>query len=361
MKTNFLRGFINTGTFRSWSVIGLLGIPVVLSGCSFGSKPGASPVDPPPASVEAAMLQAVQASAPAADGELSSVFLQDENGRLAPVSLPIGSGDSTADAKTALESLVLGGPFSGLLPEGFQGVLPQGTAINKVTLDKEKKTASIDFSGAFTKYQAKDERKILEALTWTLTGNPDIQNVQLSVDGQKLTAMPQGGIPVDRPLNRSLGINLEIGNGVSVTASRPVTVYFTAASPGGVTYYVPVTRLVNDRTDRMEAALQELIQGPQQEDGLNMVMTDGTTLESVKQSEDGVVTVSLKDSMFDKGQKIPEEFLQSVVLTAADNSGNARTAKVKIELNGEQTVLGESNEDYGKPVAKPEHLNEIPL
>src|SRR5690606_13214801 len=113
----------------------------------------------------------------------------------------------------ALESLVKDGPYAKLIPEGFTGVLPEGTEVEAVTLQKDQQLAIVEFTEPFTNYDARDERKIMEALAWTLTENPDVQQVQLWVDGAKLNEMPVDGTPLDRPLTRALGINLEISSG----------------------------------------------------------------------------------------------------------------------------------------------------
>jgi germination protein M len=345
---------------RVTSVVGLLSLPLLLSGCSLFGNESAS-IDPPPSTTEQSMIKAVTGKAPVSTGQLRAVFLQDHNRLLAPVSLPIATGDVQADAKSALETLVEGGPYAGLLPEGFKGVLPQGTEVKSVTVDKKNKLAVVEFNKSFGSYKAQEERKLMESLTWTLTDRPDIQSVQIWVDGKKLKEMPVGGTPLDHPLTRAVGINLEVGHGVTPLDSSPVTVYFSSSSPAGVQYYVPVTRLVSPEKDRVQSALHQLIQGPQTQDGLQEVMTGETALKSVERSKDNVITVSLSDDMFAKGEAVPAEFLESVVLTAADNSEDAVKTKIRIELNGEKSVIGQNNQNYGEPVAKPQHINEIPL
>lgn len=338
--------------------VGVLMVLLLLAGCGLFDS-SAQSIDPPPASVEEAMLKTASGESVPTGDRLEAVYLSDQNGLLAPVSLPIAPGDSAANAKTALEMLVKGGPFSGIIPEGFQGILPQGTEVESVSIDQDSKVAVVEFNSSFLNYPAQDERKMLEALTWTLTERPDVQSVQVWVDGRKLNEMPVNGTPTDRLLTRALGINLELGNGVSAMSSSPVTVYFSAASPAGVAYYVPVTRLVQSGPDKLSSALTELIHGPQSKQGLNQVLTGQTKLESVKKTEDGVVSVAITDDMFELGEIVPAEFLQSIVLTAADNVGG--TAKIRIELNGQKTVMGEDNQNYGLPVARPEHINEIPI
>ncbi|MEK4060433.1 MULTISPECIES: GerMN domain-containing protein [Paenibacillus] len=367
---------------RNLSAVCLLTVPLALSGCGlFGSESAA--VDPPPGEVEAQMLEVsgtteldsgvfapvapeekeavadkdAKAAAPAEAGERTTVFLEDGNGLLAPVSLSLPKGESSAMLKDSLTALVSKGAYASSLPEGFQGVLPAGTEVKSVSVDKDK-LAVVEFNSAFNDYDPLEERKILEAITWTLTGQEGIKGVQLWVEGKKLTEMPLLGIPLDRALTRSMGINLP-KHGTPLMNSSAVTVYFSAAAPDGVhQYYVPVTRFVPAGEEPLKAALNELIAGPESGNGLEMVMTQETVLDSVKAGQNGVVTVSLTDDMFADSKNVPNEFLESVVLTVAQN---AEDAPVQIRLNGKETVTGSNNIDYGKPVSAPEYVNELPL
>src|SRR5690606_41590128 len=115
--------------------------------------------------------------------------------------------------------------------------------------------------------------------------------------------MPVDGTRLDRPLTRALGINLEISSGTSLSLSSPVTVYFSAATPEGVQYFVPVTRFVSSTTDRVQSALHELIKGPAQGEGLERVVTDNTSVDSIDVSQDGIVTVAISDDMFEPGER----------------------------------------------------------
>ncbi|AIQ60573.1 GerMN domain-containing protein [Paenibacillus borealis] len=366
---------------RGVSAACLLAVPIMLSGCSlFGSESAA--VDPPPGEVEAQMLQVSgegtldtgvlgpvsldegdlaagvkDTATSAAAGERTTVFLEDQNGLLAPVSLALPQGDGTAMLEDSLTALVSKGAYKSALPEGFQGVLPAGTEVNSVSVGQDK-VAIVEFNSAFNDYDPADERKILEAVTWTLTGQEDIQGVQLWVDGKKLTEMPLQGTPLDRPLSRTMGINLPKQSGLMMNSSA-VTVYFSAASPDGIhQYYVPVTRFVPAGGDTVKAALNELIAGPQSENGLEMVMTQGTVVDAVEAGQNGVVTVSLTDEMFEGSTSVPEEMLESVVLTVAQNTDDAL---VQIRLNGKETVTGTNNVDYGQPVSAPEYVNDLAL
>ncbi|MCM3785832.1 GerMN domain-containing protein [Neobacillus mesonae] len=338
------------------SAAGLLTVPVLLTGCSIFSSQTSESIDSPPPILESAMIQAAEGNGEMVQTEPMTVYLKDQNGLLAPVSMSLPALGNLTFVESSLAALVSGGAYSGYMPEGFAGVLPQGTEITDVSVNPEEKLAVVEFNSKFTEYKPEEERQIMEAVTWTLTGNPDVQNVQLWVDGKKLNEMPVNGTPLSNSLTRGIGINLDLSSHLS-TNSSPVTVYFTDLSPAGEQYYVPVTRLVEPSEDRVKSALSELIKGPETE-GLEMVLTGGTILESVVTGEDGIVSVALSDDIFAEGDEIPTELLQSVVLTVADNTSSADT-KVQITFNNQQTVIGDDQQNYGEPVTKPEYINEI--
>lgn len=366
---------------RGISAVCLLAVPLALSGCGlFGSE--SASIDAPPPEVEAQMLQtsgnttldsgvfgpvtqddtqtAVKGSTKTsqgnASGDRTTVFLEDGNGLLAPVSLSLPKSKDSSALKNSLMALVSKGEYASSVPEGFQGILPAGTEVKNITIDKSN-SAVVEFNSEFNNYDPLEERKILEAITWTLTGQDDIKSVQLWVDGKKLTEMPLQGTPLDHPLTRTMGINLP-KQGPLLMNSSAVTVYFSTTSPDGIQYYVPVTRFVPAGQEQLTAALNELIAGPESGNGLEMVMTQGTILDSVDAGQNGVVTVSLTDDMFTDGKGVPAEMLESVVLTVAQNSDDSL---VQIRLNGKESITDTDNVDYSKPVSAPEYLNEIPL
>lgn len=366
---------------RGISAVCLLAVPLALSGCGlFGSE--SASIDAPPPEIEAQMLQTgdntnldsgvfapvaqedtqttvkdnAKTSQAATSGDRTTVYLENGNGLLAPVSLSLPKSKDSSALKSSLMALVSKGEYASSLPEGFQGVLPAGTEVTSVTVDKSN-LAVVEFNSEFNNYNPLEERKILEAITWTLTGQEDIQGVQLWVDGKKLTEMPLQGTPLDRPLSRTMGINLP-KQGPLLMNSSAVTVYFSTTSPDGNQYYVPVTRFVPAGQEQLTAALNELIAGPESGNGLEMVMTQGTVLDSVEAGQNGVVTVSLTDDMFADGKDVPAEMLESVVLTVAQNADDAL---VQIRLNGKQSITDSDNVDYSKPVSAPEYLNELPL
>src|SRR5690606_31953708 len=86
------------------------------------------------------------------------LYLLDASGMVVPQTLELPRTESAA--KQAAEYLVIDGPVTELLPNGFQAVLPAGTEILGVNLEEDG-TLIVDVSEDFKNYEAEDELKIL--------------------------------------------------------------------------------------------------------------------------------------------------------------------------------------------------------
>ncbi|AJY76008.1 GerMN domain-containing protein [Paenibacillus beijingensis] len=342
---------------RKAALAGALTLPLATAGCGFFSKETSQNIDPPPAEAQSGTQTTnAGAAAASADGQGAqssmTVYLKDGNGYLAPVSLQTAEGTGISPGQRALELMVDDGPHASGLPQGFTAVLPKGTTVKSLHVDKNK-LAVVEFSKSFTDYNPQDERSIVEAVTWTLTGISGIQKVELWCEGEKLSEMPVDGFPLDQPLTRAVGINLEQQQGTA-SRSTPVTLYFSAQTEAGDSYYVPVTRLVPRSGDSMlKTAMTQLIAGPLDSSALTGVMLPDVGVKDISASGD-TVTVDLQDAQYKKGEKVPSEMLQAVVLSLTETSG---ASKVQIKLNGSSDYKDDNNASYSAPVSRPEHLN----
>jgi germination protein M len=174
-------------------VIGL--IVALASGCSLlKSKGDTQAIDPPP--VNANLTSGATTDPAAIDSTVKSaagntqvtLYYKDANGYVAPISMVLPSKEQIA--KQSLEYMVEGGPAQAMLPAGFKALLPKGTQIKGINITADQKLAIVDFSQAFASYNAQDERKIMEAVVWTLTGFPSIDKVQFRMEGKAMTEMP---------------------------------------------------------------------------------------------------------------------------------------------------------------------------
>ena len=88
----------------------------------------------------------------------------------------------------------------------FKPLIPKNTKINSLKIDKDN--LYIDFSKEIKMVNKYIEEKMIEAIVYSLTEVNGINNIYISVDGEKLDNY-------DYPLTRSYGINKEYNLDVS--------------------------------------------------------------------------------------------------------------------------------------------------
>ncbi|WNC16661.1 GerMN domain-containing protein [Brevibacillus brevis] len=331
---------------------------MLLSGCGlFGPEKEASSIDAPPQSEIAADLP--NATTPV-DGALDkvepaetataerTVYLQDANGYVVPVSLTLPKEEGVA--KQVLSYMVKGGPVESMLPTGFSAVLPQGTEVKGIVI--KNGVATVDFSKEFKTYEQKDEKRILDAVSRALTEFTNVKTVQIWVNGTPLTEMPAGSTPITQ-LDRGHGVNLELADGAVPGNTSAVTVFFQGQLDDTRTYFVPVTRLIPATSDIAKATVEELIKGPKEGSQLFSSLLRTTRVLDVKQEKD-LLTVNLSNDIlkYDEGKEASPDALESLVLSLTESTG---APKVQLLVEGKPL----SNADYSKPVSRPVQLNPL--
>lgn len=341
--------------FRRAALAGALALPILTTGCGLFSQEASNQIDPPQNSTQNNSIPSNTTGQISTEGQTQmTVYLKDSNNLLAPVTVLAALGTEEKPGQKALEMMVEGGALESELPEGFAAVLPKGTQVKDFKTVPDQKLAIVDFSKSFGDYSASEERRIVEAVTWTLTGMEGIQKVQIWLEGEELSEMPVEGLPLDEPLTRAVGINLEAAEGLNYSQSTAVTLYFSAVTPDDEAYYVPVTRLINRTNNKAKAAIEQLIAGPLNNGSqLNAVITPDVVVKDITKKND-IVTIDLEDSAYKTGVQTPAEMLQAVVLALTENTG---FGKVQIKINGKTDVIDTNNQSYSQPVSRPEHMN----
>ncbi len=333
-----------------WLTIVLLAL-LISTGCSlFGGKEALQPAIEPPEdiaveSMDKSVWEEIIQTAAAGPSISLSMYFKDPNGYVVPVKMSFP--DTESPAKEMLHYMTQGGPGEAQLPAGFTGLLPQGTEV--LGMDINKGLATVDFSKQFLEYDPADERRILEAVTWALTGFPTIDQVVIRVEGRSLTEMPANGTPLDVPLTRSMGINLESLGTARPTASMPVTVYYLNRTSSQQPYYVPVTRLVERSDNKTMALLEQLIKGPSAMTGLMPVIDEHVEVLSLEEKE-GLVTINFSKEFTGTNDAAPMEAVQTVVLSLTDHLPADTQVQILVE-----------GKSYDQPVTRPVHVNEISM
>ena len=257
------------------------------------------------------------------------LYYKDNEDLLVPVMRYMPKGDLGV-AKAALSALIYSPEKAqDLNAAGLTPTLPIGTKINGATI-KENGLAIVDFSKEFLDFSSnKAEELGIKAIVYTLTEFPNIKSIEIRIDGKTLQKMPKG-TEVESGMRRT-EINMQAVEN-SVEKLSKVVVYYHKKGSGMYSYFVPVTKLVSGFKNSAEAAVNSLLEGPDEDTGLNNPFPDGTQLLGV-QVNGGTAYVNFSEQIFIKqGDKAAESaMIKSVALTLKEFP---EVSKVKIFVNG---------------------------
>lgn len=344
----------------------LLASSVWLAGCGLFGGDEKSQIDPPKdvslVEDEAALEET------AGDGKAENsndeaveenvkleLYLIDKNGYVVPQTFELPKTEGVAVAKQALQYLVENGPVSEILPDGFRAVIPADTSLS---VKIEDSVATVDFSKEFKNYNKEDEKKILEAITWTLTQFDSVETVKLQINGEELNEMPVNKTPISEGLSRTTGVNIDTSNISDITNTKPVTVYYIGGKAGEY-YYVPVTRRVSEATeDNITAAINELVKGPSLSSDLLTEFVPDIALLDKPKFEDGKVTLNFNESILgsSKEKKISQNVLNALVLSLTEQPG---IESVEVQVNGSADLVNEEGKPMTEPVVRPAKVNTV--
>ncbi|MCQ6266488.1 GerMN domain-containing protein [Fictibacillus sp. WQ 8-8] len=340
---------------RAGAPLLLLSVSMLMAGCGLGGEKAGNELDPPKVNYvkEGKSLDKETTAKATKNSVKRQLFLLDSNGLVVPQMMNLPKSGTAA--KQVLEYLVKDGPVSNILPNGFQAVLPPDTQVLDVVVGKDG-TATANFSKEFKDYRGQDEQRLLQSITFTLTQFHSIKNVKIQIDGKNQDVMPVNHTPINDGVSRADGINIENGNVVDMTGSDTATLYFVAEN-GTQEYYVPVTRrVVKNDSDKITAAIQELIQGPGEQSRLLTGFRNDVKLLDAPVVKKGVATLNFNKAILDNKSEntIDDAVLKSIVLSLTELND---VKKVAIHVNGKTKLKSEDGKSITAPVSRPAIVN----
>lgn len=250
------------------------------------------------------------------DIKKNEVFLIDKEGYVARSKVSISYSNSKDYAKKLIELLIIGGKYEEKIPNGFKAIIPTDTKINGISINNDEIT--IDLSKEFLELKDESEEKAIEALTYNLTSIDNISKVYILVDGKKISMLNSSKKNVTQPFTRKDGINKKY----DVTNYKDVnktTVYYVSKANNDF-YYVPITRVNNDKRDKIKIIIDELTSSHIYETNLMSFLNYNAKLMSYSFDDDKVL-LNFNDYLFDDANEksILEEVVYSICLSIRDN------------------------------------------
>lgn len=246
----------------------------------------------------------------------SVIYLLDSRNMVARTKVAIGEEEVEKKARDLLNVLIQNGEGESKVPNGFRAIIPSDTKI--LSIHYEENMIKVDFSKDLLNVKKENEEKIIEAIVYTLTSIDQVDRVILYVEGDVLTKLPQTGLNLPSTLDRSYGINKEY-NLSSYKDVNQVTVYYVSKFDDE-TYYVPVTKYLNDDRDKIKIIIDELASSNLYTTNLMSYLNSNTKLLATEQEVDSLYLTFNPYIFSDFNEKnILEEVIYTISLSVGDN------------------------------------------
>lgn len=244
------------------------------------------------------------------------IYMLDQNNMIARTTVAIDQTEVASKAKELLEVLISNDKNENKIPSGFKGIIPSDTKINSLSYDNN--LIKVDFSKDLLDVDEKYEEKMIEAITYTLTNIDGVEKIIIYVDGEILTKLPKTGLNLPSTLDKSYGINKKYDL-TSYKNVNQVTIYYINKY-NDETYYVPVTKYLNDDREKIKIIIEELASSSTYNSNLMSYLNSNVELLATKQEVDSLFLTFNEYIFNDMNERnILEEVIYTISLSVEAN------------------------------------------
>lgn len=245
-----------------------------------------------------------------------TIYLIDSNGYVSRINASFKSDTINDKALEMIEYMTVGGTYKNLIPNGFSAIIPNGTKV--LDCDLSDGNFKINFSSEFMNVNSIDEMKLIEALIYSLTSINGINSLTILVDGVLLNKLPSNNDFLPNPLDRSFGINKKYDVS-SIKNTTKTTLYYLSKNDDFY-YYIPITKISNDMSEKIEIIIRELSSSPIYETSLISYLNSEATLQKYE-FLDKTLSIDFNNAILSDITKgdILEEVTYAINLSIKDN------------------------------------------
>ena len=187
-------------------------------------------------------------------------------------------------------------------PVGLKTYIPKNTKILNYKL--ENNTLIIDLSKEFL--STANKQLVITGLVYSLLEIKDIDNIMLQVEGKPIEGY-------NEVLNKNIGINNEFLFNSRYDISRVVIYYVDKID--NKTYFVPVTKYLNDTREKIEIIIDEL-----KENNNNLISYLNDNAKLINYREEGnVLYLNFNEYLIDSNDEVSKNIMKTKAYSVFDN------------------------------------------
>ena len=255
----------------------------------------------------------------------SSIYLLDENNLLVKTKILLDNEDTTKDIKDIITNLTIGS--GNIFPDNLYGVIPKNTKLNNIIIEDD--VVTLDFSKELLNVDTNKSNALIESIVYSVTELDNINKVIITIENKELQTYPNSDKTITFPIDRSIGINNKYTYS-SLNNLVKVVIYYQELINND-TYYVPVTKYLNDDKEKIDIIIEELTTSYIYEDNLSSILNENVKLTD-KELTDDLLILDFNDALLENGE-LKEEV---VYLLSYSVFANYDINTVSFRVNGKE-------------------------
>ncbi len=256
------------------------------------------------------------------------IYLFNDNQYLVRARILLTSDKLLDQVAQLIENLT--GETSSQLPTGLYTVIP--SEVKVVNIEEKDKIVTVDFSKEFLDIDKEIEEKVVEAIVYSIMDLGNVDGVKILVEESPLLQLPNSKVTLPEVLTKKIGIN-KVYDLQNRTDINKVVIYYLEEFEGNQ-YYVPVTKYVNDKRDKIKIIVDNLTSAYIYEPNLMSFLNQDTKLLDYR-IEDNLMILNFNDSIFTDESQILEEVVYSLAYSVFDNYD---VNEVVLQVNNQEIV-----------------------
>lgn len=259
------------------------------------------------------------------------IFLIDKEKYVSKTKIPIISKNQDDLIEELFEALIKDGKYENKIPNGFTAVLPSDSYI--ISKKVEDGVLHLNLNKHSYEVIVEEEDLLLESLIYTMTSIDGINKLKLYLDNEEIKEFPNSNNKIDTILSRDFGINKKY-NIIDFHNVTKVTIYYVNKNNVNQTYYVPVTKYVNNKNEKIKIIIDELTSKISYESDLMSYLNYNTKLLDYSINGDEI-NLNFNEYLFDDkdNKKVLEEVIYSISYSIMDNY---EVSKVNFYVNNKE-------------------------
>ena len=230
----------------------------------------------------------------------SKILLKDKNNYLVKVDVFLDGKTEEEKIDKIIDYLTIS---NDKIPINLEGYIPKNTKI--LDLKLESQLLTINFSKEFL--NTKEEEVMITGLTYSLLELSSIKEIYLSVEGKPLQNYPHS-------LDKKIGINKKYDLDRRDSINKVVIYYLENYEDS--TYYVPITKYLNDEREKIEIIIDEL-KNPKEKKLVSMVSNNLDLLDYYE--ENNILFLDFNDKLITENNDVYEKVMNTISYSVFEN------------------------------------------